>query len=96
MLKQYGIIFLAISIGSLIACGGGDDGSLSSECKNAIYANIRLSNADDARRFYVYTKLEDWTQGQLAAAIDEGGYLENVEPCRTEVRAEFDRRGYKW
>ena len=96
MLRRYGVIFFVVSIGSLIACGGGDDGRLSSECRDAIYANIRLSNADGPRRFYVQTKLEDWTQGQLAAAVDEGGYLENVWPCSTEVKREFNRRGYTW
>ena len=95
MRKLYVIIFLVASIGSLIGCGS-LDGYISSECKNAIYADIRLSKADETRRFYVNTKLENWTQGQLAGAIDEGGYLENIEPCRTEVRVEFDRRGYKW
>jgi hypothetical protein len=95
--------FLALIFVGAISCGVCvanvfDEISLdvSSECKDAIYDDIRLYTADEPRRFYVHTKLEDWTQGQLAAAIDEGGYLENIEPCRTEVRAEFDRRGYSW
>ena len=95
-MKPQILLVIAIVVGTLVACGGEVEGYLSSECKDAMYANIRLSNADEARRFYVFTKLEDWTQAQLAAAIDVGGYLETIEPCRTEVRAEFDSRGYQW
>lgn len=92
------LIVLVVALAVFVACGGGgkEGGYVSGECQDAIYANVRLSNADEARRFYVYTKLEDWTQAQLAGAIDTGGYLERVEPCRTEVRAEFDSRGYQW
>ena len=97
-------IALILSVALVASCGicvavfmgSSGEGYLSSECKEAIYDNVRLSNADAARRFYVGTKLEDWSQAQLAAAIDEGGYLENIAPCNTEVRGEFDGRGYKW
>lgn len=93
-----GLVLIASFVGicAVILAGSDESGRLSQECRNAIYADVRLSNAHDVRRFYLGTNLEDWNQPQLAAAIDEGGYLESVYPCRTEVRAEFDRRGYKW
>jgi hypothetical protein len=99
--KQFWLFtFLALFFGGLFWCSFGVvnmfGGGLSSECKDAIYADIRLSYAAESRRFYAQTKLKDWSRGQLAAAIDEGGYLENIEPCRTEVRAEFKSRGYTW
>ncbi len=102
-LRGFALVMLIIGLLVVGGCGtlcvvilSADSGLVSGECRDAIYADFDLSNAHSARRFYVGTALEDWSQGQLAGAIRNNGYLQYIEPCRAEVRAEFDRRGYQW